>query len=269
MNTPNKASLWMTVISIVTFTHNVLMQKYGYFNYCLNVLWSLSVEEMFYFSFPILCVLFRKDFLIAVILCSFILMGPIYRSHHAGDEIIALYDYLSCFDAIAIGCLVALIRSRIRVDFVWSRVLLCSGICLTVIVYFYSGVMSNVVYGVSLIALGTGAILLSIDQETESSAILKKKVFKSVEWMGGKSYELYLFHVIVLAIMKIVVQREQLVSSTKTSWFICYMVVSSLVAAAISRYFSEPLNGYLRARAAKLITNFRKVSFVESARLAE
>lgn len=32
--------------SVLTFWHNVLMQSTGYFNYCLNVYWSLSVEEV-------------------------------------------------------------------------------------------------------------------------------------------------------------------------------------------------------------------------------
>jgi peptidoglycan/LPS O-acetylase OafA/YrhL len=40
----------LTVLSVVTFSHDLLMQQFGYSNYCLNVLWSLSVEEMFYFS---------------------------------------------------------------------------------------------------------------------------------------------------------------------------------------------------------------------------
>ena len=32
----------VALLSILTFWHNVLMQSAGYFNYCLNVYWSLS-----------------------------------------------------------------------------------------------------------------------------------------------------------------------------------------------------------------------------------
>ena len=51
----------LAVFSVLSFWHNVLMQYYGYFNYCLNIYWSLSVEEVFYLSFPIACVLLKRD----------------------------------------------------------------------------------------------------------------------------------------------------------------------------------------------------------------
>jgi peptidoglycan/LPS O-acetylase OafA/YrhL len=35
----------LAIGSVITFWHNVLMQHVGYFNYCLNIYWSLSVEE--------------------------------------------------------------------------------------------------------------------------------------------------------------------------------------------------------------------------------
>jgi peptidoglycan/LPS O-acetylase OafA/YrhL len=48
-------SIWLADLSVLTFWHNVMMVKYGYFNYCLDVFWSLSVEEAFYLGFPLLC----------------------------------------------------------------------------------------------------------------------------------------------------------------------------------------------------------------------
>ena len=45
---------WPAVGSVLGFWHNQLMQHEGYFNYCLNVYWSLSVEEVFYLGFPLL-----------------------------------------------------------------------------------------------------------------------------------------------------------------------------------------------------------------------
>src|SRR6185312_3756499 len=53
-------SLVTAVFSVLTFWHNVLMANAGWFNYCLNILWSLSVEEVFYLMFPLLCVFVKK-----------------------------------------------------------------------------------------------------------------------------------------------------------------------------------------------------------------
>jgi peptidoglycan/LPS O-acetylase OafA/YrhL len=94
------------------FCHNILMQKLGYFDYCLNVYWSLSVEEVFYISFPLVCVLLRRDLLIVGICAAFVIVGPFYRAFHADNEIFYLYANLACFDAISIGCLTALLAQR-------------------------------------------------------------------------------------------------------------------------------------------------------------
>ena len=44
---------WLLVnLASLTFWMNVLIGTYGWINYPLGVLWSLSVEEVFYLSFP-------------------------------------------------------------------------------------------------------------------------------------------------------------------------------------------------------------------------
>ena len=50
----------VAVLSVLTFWHNVLMETTGYFNYCLNIYWSLSVEEMFYLTFPLACIVLKR-----------------------------------------------------------------------------------------------------------------------------------------------------------------------------------------------------------------
>lgn len=110
----------IAVLSILTFWHNVLMQSAGYFNYCLNVYWSLSVEEMFYLALPLLCLALpllclalRRTWLVAAVCVAAIVVGPYYRSLHADNEIYFMYGYFACFDAIAIGCLTALLTPRL------------------------------------------------------------------------------------------------------------------------------------------------------------
>ncbi len=113
-NNPHTTSFFLAILSVLTFWHNYLMSKAGYFNYCLNIYWSLSVEEIFYVAFPIICIISKKlRFILPIWLCL-IIAAPIYRSFYTQNEIIALYGYFSCFDAIAIGCCAAVIAKNIH-----------------------------------------------------------------------------------------------------------------------------------------------------------
>lgn len=49
----SQVSMPLSILSVLMFWHNVLMEQYGYFNYAMNIYWSLSVEEVFYLIFPI------------------------------------------------------------------------------------------------------------------------------------------------------------------------------------------------------------------------
>jgi peptidoglycan/LPS O-acetylase OafA/YrhL len=91
-----QVSIWLSDLSILTFWHNVMMAKFGYFNYCLNVLWSLSVEEVFYIAFPLLCLILRRSRWIVLVWVAAIVAGPIYRSYNSHNEILFLYGYLAC-----------------------------------------------------------------------------------------------------------------------------------------------------------------------------
>ena len=105
----HNVSFFVADLSVLTFWHNVLMAHAGYFNYCLNVLWSLSVEEVFYLAFPLLWLCLRHRWLVIAVWIVAMALGPVYRSHHLNNDIEYLYSYWACFDAIAMGCATAML----------------------------------------------------------------------------------------------------------------------------------------------------------------
>jgi hypothetical protein len=101
--------MWIVNLASLTFWMNVLIAHAGWINYPLGVLWSLSVEETFYATFPLICLLLRREKHLVLFWLVLIVMAPLYRLTHQGDEAQCLYAYAACSDAIAIGCITALI----------------------------------------------------------------------------------------------------------------------------------------------------------------
>jgi peptidoglycan/LPS O-acetylase OafA/YrhL len=233
----------IAVLSVLTFWHNVLMEMVGYFNYCLNIYWSLSVEEVFYLTFPLACVLLKRNLYIVGLCALAIAAGPIYRFIHRDDELYFMYGYAACFDAIAFGCLMALLHRKIAIGRNAGRVLRgMAGIGLAAV--YFAGIDGHEVWGFTLIAVCSACLLVNaFDADDEK---LGARPTRMVGWLGRHSYELYLFHIVVLAGMRDLVPKETLASAYKLPLFALFLLLSALAAAGVSRHFAEPLNARLR-----------------------
>ena len=235
----------IAIASVLTFWHNVLMQSAGYFNYCLNVYWSLSVEEMFYLLLPLACRLLRRRHWIVLLCGAAIVAGPVYRSLHADNEIYFMYGYAACFDAIAIGCLTALLvrNLKLRLSARGGKLLrLLSGLALAAL--YVRGIGGHEVFGFTWIALASAAIIMgSVTAEAG-----KPSRSSPLQWLGRHSYELYLFHIIVLAGMRNVVDKAGLGYAERLPWLALFLAATALVAALVARYLSEPANAAIRRR---------------------
>ncbi len=249
---PMAPGFWWTAIgSVLTFWHNVLMRSEGYFNYALNIYWSLSVEEVFYLVFPIVCIWLTRGAFIALC-CALVVAGPIYRAMHVDDEIAYLYGYFACFDAIALGCLTALIdlpRSLGKVGRTAITVLVVAG---WILVHF-AGIGGHEVFGFTGIAACTALLIVARPPEERSWSIGRwsrpvSAPLNGLRWMGRHSYELYLFHIIVLGLMRDLVPREAFMGLWKLPGLLLFWLLSVFVTHFVGRYVSEPLNGMIRRR---------------------
>lgn len=233
--------------SVLTFWHNVLMQQLGYFNYALNIYWSLSVEEIFYLAFPLMCLFLKRDRWILLACLALIIIGPIYRWHHSDNDLYFMYGYFACFDAIAIGVGTALLRSKIK-QTGWHLIpVQCFAIILMCFT-FWQGIFENQTWGFTQIAICTGLLLLFTESDSLKNRQFDGIMARSLQCLGRHSYELYLFHIILLGLMRTAFPRDTMTDSQKIITFLLYMLGSTVIAIIISRYYSEPLNNLLRGR---------------------
>ncbi|WP_175691475.1 acyltransferase family protein [Burkholderia anthina] len=231
-------SFWLVNLASLTFWMNVLIGAAGWVNYALGVLWSLSVEEVFYLSFPLLCLALRREAWLFAFWAVVVAIGPVYRFTHAGDESGFLYAYFACFDGIAIGCCTALLAARAR----WQGLAAAPVQWLTAlamsVLYLAWPISESHVVGVSAMALGTAVLLVGTHA---SGTNTPGRALAPLRWSGRLSYELYLFHLIVLGALRTFWPPSATHGDDKLLLLIAYLLLSAALSAAIARGIAAPL----------------------------
>ncbi|WP_436870736.1 acyltransferase family protein [Acinetobacter courvalinii] len=236
-------------LAALTFWMNLLIIENGWVNYALGVLWSLSVEEVFYLLFPLTALLFKRKPYFLLVCFALILFAPYFRSLHYGEESGAyLYHYFSSFDGIAFGCIAALLAPQLKLQArTWSG-LKYMAIATMFIIYFSAPIKQNCVWGISLFALATAIVILA---NVANEQVIQVQRLKWLQEIGKNSYEIYLFHLIILGFFKLFYTPALTEGNIKLVLLLLYLVLAIGLGALIARYFSNPLNRAIRQRLIK------------------
>ncbi|MBR8401613.1 acyltransferase [Burkholderia cenocepacia] len=241
-------SYWLVNLASLTFWMNVLLGAYGWVNYALGVLWSLSVEEVFYLSFPLLCIALRRDTRLFAFWLLIAAIGPVYRYTHPGDEGGFLYAYFACFDGIAIGCCTALLAERARWQMLAAAPVQWLVAALMTALYLAWPIAQSHVFGVSAMALGTAVLLIGAHAE---HAPAHGRLLAPLRWSGRLSYELYLFHLIVLGALRTLWPPSVTQGDGKLALLVAYLALSAGVSAVIARGYATPLDRFIKRIASR------------------
>lgn len=245
-----KGGLGRAVLAALTFHVNVLEAHRGYLPANWDVLWSLSVEEMFYLFFPLAAWLLGRIRLFIAFLFVFIILGPFARAVFARDnDIWQDYSYLGGMDAIALGCLTALIVSRVQFSPAMLKVLAWIGVALVIAMLGFSGLPFLFPLGATgleetILAIGTCLVIIAAAQTQWRCP----DVLRPLRRLGQRSYEVYLTHMfVVFAFLHLFWVLN------KPMWFVpLYFVLSIVVAAllgdSVARLYSDRMNAFLRQR---------------------
>jgi peptidoglycan/LPS O-acetylase OafA/YrhL len=244
----NTGGLGRALLAAVTFHINVLEARRGYLPGSWDILWSLSVEEMFYLFFPPLCRLLGRGKLLIAVLLVFVALGPFARTVFAhGNEIWQETSYLGGTDAVALGCLTAIVLSRAQIS---RAVLWMLGAVGTASLIFILGFSLQadawglVRSGLDMSILGIGSCMV-IAAVAQSRWTSPRVLFPLIK-LGQRSYEVYLTHMFVVFALFGLFEAAGSPLLAVPILFIAVILISSLLGEWVARFYSEPMNRLLR-----------------------
>jgi peptidoglycan/LPS O-acetylase OafA/YrhL len=246
------ASLGRALLAACTFHINWLEARTGYLPGSWDVLWSLSVEEVFYIFFPLLCTWLRRESLLILLLLGFVVVGPFARTVLTHNQLWADYGYLSCMDGIAFGCLAAIVARKIKFDKRGLWALILSGAALCIVIDVFRGIpnylgLYRAGLDVTFLEIAAGLMVIGLQQRFEKNVSPSRWPSAILRWFGRNSYEVYLTHIFVMWPMVWAFFRFHQSINTAPIWFVAYTFLAGVLGAVIARFYSEPLNGWLRA----------------------
>jgi len=240
--------LGRALVAALTFHVNYLEATRGYLPGSWDILWSLSVEEMFYLFFPLVARVLRKKGLLVGLLVLLMVAGPFARAKAFNpNPVWREYSYLGGMDAIAMGCLTAMLLAGRKVSrrMVW----VCGSVGAALLVFCFGFSLEAYKIGLGktgllMTVVGVGACL--VIAAAAMSGWRAPRVLAPVLQMGQRSYEIYLTHMFVVIGAFFLFDAGG--KPLRAVWwvFAAVIVVATLLGWVVSVGFSEPMNRWLR-----------------------
>ncbi|SEK67303.1 Peptidoglycan/LPS O-acetylase OafA/YrhL, contains acyltransferase and SGNH-hydrolase domains [Roseateles sp. YR242] len=182
----------------LTFTFNWYEGRTGWAPAAWDILWSLSIEEVFYVGFPLLCLALPRRLLVAGLVVLALSLMPLRSLVPISNEVWWEKAYLPGMSAIAWGVLTAMAARRWAPRQTDARAMaLFGGFCLLLVLGWsdlvHRHLFKSGMYG---LCLGTSLMLWAFLAHPPAA----RPMLRWLAHMGRLSYELYLSHMwIVLA----------------------------------------------------------------------
>ena len=217
----------------------------GYLPGSWDVLWSLSIEEVFYLGFPLLCLLCAGTRWFIALLVALALSMPFTHAAAHGNEIWQEKAYLPGMGAIAVGILAALIARNVpRPTSRTARVLRVVGILGILTILFAGRWIWLVLRDGYLLVLTLSAASVVLGMHWSA-----RRGMPALGWLrscGRLSYEIYLTHMFCVFTIVAIARTSGLDAAWGFLWYPPAIGVAWLLGFLVARGFSQPCERRLR-----------------------
>ena len=237
--------LWSHALSALSYTSNYYLALTGDPNNGFSHTWSLAIEEQFYLLWPVIFIAFRKNLRrMTTLLICIILATWVYRAvlclGFAIDQGYIQSAFDTRFDALMVGCMIAVLLKRNAIPSFWRGVTSSSMLPLATIALLMISVYAGEVYiaryrdvvGFAIEPLLVGIFIVQM------IALSSRKGWswlesRPVRFLGRISYSLYLYQQLTLYST-----RKALSGFPVIVQFVGVIAVT-VIAATLSHYFVE------------------------------
>lgn len=242
--------LGRALLAALTFHINYLEATRNYLPGNWDILWSLSVEEMFYLFFPLIARLLPKRRYLFILLAVFIVAGPFARTKHFNpNPVWREYSYQGGMDAIAMGCLTAILLTGRQLSRTVQRICGYTGTAILIFILGFS--ITTWKWGLgptgldaTLLAIGTCLVIAAASQSHWQAPRITAPVLA----MGRHSYEIYLTHEFCVIGLFLLFTKAGSPINAIPVLFITVIVAASLVGWLVAANYAEPMNYFIRKR---------------------
>lgn len=219
----------------------------GYLPGGWDVLWSLSIEEVFYLGFPLVCLLTRRKAVLVPALLLLALSLPWTHAALKGNEIWQEKAYLPGMAAIALGVLGALLCEAWREPSRGQiRVLAWAGATGLAAIFFAGAAVWHLLRDGYLLLLCLSALALCLAAEKRPI-----RAVRGLGWLrswGRLSYEIYLTHMFVVFGMVRLFRASGGDLRHGWLWYLPVFALCWLLGLAVERGLSGPCERWLKRR---------------------
>jgi peptidoglycan/LPS O-acetylase OafA/YrhL len=217
----------------------------GYLPGSWDVLWSLSIEEVFYLGFPLLCLLCGGTRWFVAMLLALALAMPFTHAAAQGNEVWQEKAYLPGMGAIAVGILAALIAHAVaRPTPRIAALLRLGGIAGILTILFAGRWIWLLLRDGYLLVLTFSAAILVLGMHWNA-----RRGAAALGWLrscGRLSYEIYLTHMFCVFTVVAIARGSGLDGAWGFAWYPPAIGLSWLFGFVVAHGFSQPCERWLR-----------------------